>query len=200
MGICIPKIWENWSITLGNFFWRVPFEINLKKINWFFFRIFHRNIYIFLDQRIHWRRWRWFGWGWWWRIWLRGKLLFLYQLFVYILSNICLQFFSGNISRIFCYSPWRWRYCSRRIPNFPHCSPILGTRKSRMVCSIQNIFTWNQLFVFQKIYIICLHYRYGQLTAGLTQDNVKAVQEVFKLCEQRQAAKRSKSIEQAGGK
>jgi len=40
---------------------------------------------------------------------------------------------------------------------------------------------------------------YGQLTAGLTQDNVKAVQEVFKLCEQRQAAKRSKSIEQAGG-
>ena len=38
------------------------------------------------------------------------------------------------------------------------------------------------------------------MTAGLTQDNVKAVQEVFKLCEQRQAAKRSKSIEQAGGK
>ena len=41
---------------------------------------------------------------------------------------------------------------------------------------------------------------YRKLTGGLTPDNVKAVQEVFKLCEQRQAAKRSKSIEQAGGK
>merc|ERR1712029_954676 len=40
---------------------------------------------------------------------------------------------------------------------------------------------------------------YRKLTGGLTPDNVKAVQEVFKLCEQRQAAKRSKSIEQAGG-
>ena len=58
----------------------------------------------------------------------------------------------------------------------------------------------NCSFTIYVLYSFCLHYRYGQLTAGLTQDNVKAVQEVFKLCEQRQAAKRSKSIEQAGGK
>ena len=58
----------------------------------------------------------------------------------------------------------------------------------------------NCSFTKYVLYSFCLHYRYGQLTAGLTQDNVKAVQEVFKLCEQRQAAKRSKSIEQAGGK
>ena len=41
---------------------------------------------------------------------------------------------------------------------------------------------------------------YGKLTGGLTQEHGKKVMEVFKLCEQRQEAKRSKSIEQAGGK
>ena len=40
---------------------------------------------------------------------------------------------------------------------------------------------------------------YGKLTGGLTQEHGKKVMEVFKLCEQRQEAKRSKSIEQAGG-
>ena len=117
------------------------------------------------------------------------------QLFLY--NN-----FSGNISRIFCYTPGRWRYCSRWIPNFPHCGPDLGTRKSRMVCICKKFFLHkiNCSFTKYVLYSFCLHYRYGQLTAGLTQDNVKAVQEVFKLCEQRQAAKRSKSIEQAGGK
>ena len=70
-----------------------------------------------------------------------------------------------------------------------------------MVCICKNFFLHKINCFFTKyVYSFCLHYRYGQLTAGLTQDNVKAVQEVFKLCEQRQAAKRSKSIEQAGGK
>lgn len=40
---------------------------------------------------------------------------------------------------------------------------------------------------------------YNKLTVSLSQDDQKAIQEVFKLSEQRQAARRSKSIEQAGG-
>ncbi len=41
---------------------------------------------------------------------------------------------------------------------------------------------------------------YGKLTSDLTQDNVKSIQEIFKLGEQRQEARRSKNIEKAGGK
>ena len=41
---------------------------------------------------------------------------------------------------------------------------------------------------------------YRRLTSSLTAEDGKAIQEVFKLGEQRVAARRSKSIEQAGGK
>merc|ERR1719510_1206105 len=40
---------------------------------------------------------------------------------------------------------------------------------------------------------------YARLTSGLTQENVKSIQEIFKLSEQRQESKRSKNIEKAGG-
>ena len=40
---------------------------------------------------------------------------------------------------------------------------------------------------------------YRRLATNLSQEDVKAIQEVFKLGEQRVAARRSKSIEQAGG-
>jgi hypothetical protein len=41
---------------------------------------------------------------------------------------------------------------------------------------------------------------YGRLTSDLTAENVKAIQEIFKLGEQRNEARRSKKIEEAGGK
>lgn len=41
---------------------------------------------------------------------------------------------------------------------------------------------------------------YGKLTSDLTQEHVKSIQEIFKLGEQRQEARRSKSIEKAGGR
>ena len=41
---------------------------------------------------------------------------------------------------------------------------------------------------------------YGRLTSDLTTENVKSIQEIFKLGEQRQEARRSKKIEEAGGK
>merc|ERR1711963_816034 len=40
---------------------------------------------------------------------------------------------------------------------------------------------------------------YGRLTSDLTTENVKSIQEIFKLGEQRQEARRSKKIEEAGG-
>lgn len=40
---------------------------------------------------------------------------------------------------------------------------------------------------------------FQKLASGLNDDNFKSIQEVFKLGEQRLAAKRSKSIEKAGG-
>jgi len=40
---------------------------------------------------------------------------------------------------------------------------------------------------------------YGRLTSDLTAENVKAIQEIFKLGEQRNEARRSKKIEEAGG-
>ena len=40
---------------------------------------------------------------------------------------------------------------------------------------------------------------YGKLTSDLNQESVKSIQEIFKLGEQRQEARRSKNIEKAGG-
>jgi len=40
---------------------------------------------------------------------------------------------------------------------------------------------------------------YGRLTSDLTTENVKSIQEIFKLGQQRNEARRSKNIEQAGG-
>ena len=40
---------------------------------------------------------------------------------------------------------------------------------------------------------------YKSLTSDLTTENVKSIQEIFKLGEQRQEARRSKKIEEAGG-
>ena len=40
---------------------------------------------------------------------------------------------------------------------------------------------------------------FQKLASGLNDENFKSIQEVFKLGEQRLAAKRSKSIEKAGG-
>ena len=41
---------------------------------------------------------------------------------------------------------------------------------------------------------------YQRLAGNLSQDDVKAIKDVFKLCEQRIASRKSKKIEQAGGK